>query len=389
MIKRVVRGDVVRFQVYGRARVGDKSEKVYVGTYDSRKEAEAEDEDHRVTQRKIASGELPPEVDLKRTLKHGTDEWLLALGRQNSRSLSSYRDHVRCYIVPVLGGAAISQLSKGQVIRWRDGLTAKLAPKTVNVCLGVLSSAFRFFVDCGWCEVNPCHGIRRLEVPDGVYTWIRTREEITKLLIECPRDIREIVAFAVGTGMRLDEILHLHHADVDIERRLIAVHRGRQGPAKSGRVRWIPILDAMLPLVRELALKRGGAELVFPGEVKDGKVQPRSKAGVQFPFKQAVLRAGLPTKLRFHDLRHTMASHWVLSGGDIFRLSRFLGHSSVVITQKFYAHLAPEAWEQDYHRVSFHLPAEGTVYALTKRKPKKDSCGDAAETASDGRLNIA
>jgi hypothetical protein len=106
---------------------------------------------------------------------------------------------------------------------------------------------------------------------------------------------------------------------------------------------------------------------------------------VQYPYKQAVERAGLDTKLRFHDLRHTFASHWVLDGGDIFRLSKILGHSSVVVTQKFYAHLAPEAWEQDYGRVSFVLPAEGTVYALTRRK----LAGDARETVAAAASKLA
>jgi hypothetical protein len=58
----------------------------------------------------------------------------------------------------------------------------------------------------------------------------------------------------------------------------------------------------------------------------------------------------------------------ITDGGDIFRLSKILGHSNVMITQKVYAHLAPEAWEQDYHRVSFVPPDAGTVYAFTKRK---------------------
>jgi hypothetical protein len=70
-------------------------------------------------------------------------------------------------------------------------------------------------------------------------------------------------------------------------------------------------------------------------------------------------------------MRHTFASHWALDGGDIFRLSKILGHANVTITQKVYAHLAPEAWEQDYHRVSFVVPDTGGVYALTKRKPPK------------------
>jgi len=85
--------------------------------------------------------------------------------------------------------------------------------------------------------------------------------------------------------------------------------------------------------------------LVFPGE----KGKPRTKPGVREPFKQAVARVGLPSSLRFHDLRHTFASHWVLDGGDIFRLSKILGHSSVVVTQKTYAHLIPDAWEQDFN----------------------------------------
>lgn len=46
------------------------------------------------------------------------------------------------------------------------------------------------------------HGVSRIEETDAaIYTWIQTREEITKLLVEC---IREIVTLAVGTGMRLD-----------------------------------------------------------------------------------------------------------------------------------------------------------------------------------------
>lgn len=118
-----------------------------------------------------------------------------------------------------------------------------------------------------------------------------------------PKGIRELATLALATGMRLDETTHLHCADVDIERRLITVHRGWQGTVKSGRVRRVPILDSVLPMLRELALQRGGATLVFPG--KNGK--PRTKVGVRVPFKQAALHAGLSSNLRFHDLRHTFA----------------------------------------------------------------------------------
>jgi len=48
----------------------------------------------------------------------------------------------------------------------------------------------------------------------------------------------------------------------------------------------------------------------------------------------------------------------VLDGGDIFRLSKVLGHHSVRVTEQRYAHPLPEAWEQDYHRVGFRVPDE-------------------------------
>ena len=56
-------------------------------------------------------------------------------------------------------------------------------------------------MDREWVETNPCHGVSRIEQKDAaIYTWIQTREEITKLLIQCPKGIREIVTLAVGTG---------------------------------------------------------------------------------------------------------------------------------------------------------------------------------------------
>ena len=45
----------------------------------------------------------------------------------------------------------------------------------------------------------------------------------------------------------------------------------------------------------------------------------------------------------------------MIDGGDIFKLSRMLGHSSVSITEKTYAHLKPDAYETDYGRVRFEI----------------------------------
>jgi hypothetical protein len=66
-----------------------------------------------------------------------------------------------------------------------------------------------------------------------------------------------------------------------------------------------------------------------------------------------------------------------MGGGDIFRLSKLLGHSDVKITRDTYAHLAPEAWQQDYGRVGFRMPSEGRVIVLSVDARKTSTSGDA------------
>ena len=58
-------------------------------------------------------------------------------------------------------------------------------------------------------------------------------------------------------------------------------------------------------------------------------------------FKKAIKIAGVK-RIRFHDLRTTYACNFMMSGGDIFELSKILGHTSVDMTAKKYAFLSPD-----------------------------------------------
>ena len=103
--------------------------------------------------------------------------------------------------------------------------------------------------------------------------------------------------------------------------------------------------------------------LLWPGAKLDkfDEQLPRNKTSVFRPFKAAVLRASVAKKLRLHDLRHTFAGLFLASGGEMFKLSKILGHSSVAITQQVYAHLHPDAFAEDYSRVAFAMPGKSGV----------------------------
>jgi integrase len=86
--------------------------------------------------------------------------------------------------------------------------------------------------------------------------------------------------------------------------------------------------------------------------------------------------------VRFHDLRHTFASLWVMKGGDVFRLQRILGHGSITMTQR-YAHLAPDAFKDDYARLGRAIPEGGKVLALPTRERSTRDEGDVVVEGAD------
>jgi integrase len=79
------------------------------------------------------------------------------------------------------------------------------------------------------------------------------------------------------------------------------------------------------------------------------------KGFYRYTFKPAAKSIGLPT-LKLHELRHTFATLVLESGTfDMFELCRLMGHASVAITDKVYAHLRKRDYEKQRARFSAFL----------------------------------
>lgn len=103
-------------------------------------------------------------------------------------------------------------------------------------------------------------------------------------------------------------------------------------------------------LIRMKALKAG--DLVF--STISGN--PKHRSNVTHYFQSACDEAGV-SRIRFHDLRHTYASHFIMNGESIFVLKEILGHSDIKTTQR-YAHLSK----------SFLVDKADTVHFSTDKK---------------------
>ena len=69
--------------------------------------------------------------------------------------------------------------------------------------------------------------------------------------------------------------------------------------------------------------------------------------------------------ITFHGTRHTFASHWMMNGGDLYKLQKILGHKDIKMTQR-YAHLAPDVYSADYDRLGNSIEQAGTIIQLGK-----------------------
>lgn len=117
---------------------------------------------------------------------------------------------------------------------------------------------------------------------------------------------------------------------VDFRRNLIHVTRTRD---KTG------VKDSTKNKLSRIILfntREVDCEYVFLGS-KGGPI-PYGHIYRQFGIAQA--DTSIKNKIRFHDLRHTFASNYMMSGGNVFDLQKLLGHTKIVMTM-IYAHLSP------------------------------------------------
>ena len=145
--------------------------------------------------------------------------------------------------------------------------------------------------------------------------------------------LRELMLFAIHTGMRMGEILGLTWAGVDLFRRTVMVFK-----SKNGERRTIPLNQTALELLKHKYGSRSvETELVFPSEALTRLNASNISRSLHLALKKAKM-----TDFHFHDLRHTCATRMVQAGVDLYKVQRLLGHKSPIMTQR-YAHHYPES----------------------------------------------
>jgi integrase len=147
-----------------------------------------------------------------------------------------------------------------------------------------------------------------------------------------------LVFLTINTGLRKSEVFNLTWEHVDL------VNEQMIFPGKGSKERVVPLNNHALAILNELAKekvkhinRRVFYEINSPDSINTAWRKFRSRTGI---------------KVRFHDLRVTYASYFVMNGGDILTLKDILGHEDLK-TIMVYATLSREALHKKKNVVGF------------------------------------
>lgn len=314
-------------------------------------------------------------VEAPFSLEMTLDEWALEAfklreaGDHKKRTCVRDRTRWATYVKgSLLGKTPVREVSELDVRRWLDSRTKKdgtrLAPTSLRNALSLVRSVLELAKERGLLEQNPAKEVRlsaparrKLQAHDK-WTWL-TQEEIDRLL-RCeaiPLRARAVFAVAIYTGLRAGELWGLRWQDIDLARQIVHVRHSYEDTPKTHQLREVPLLEparAWLALWRQVfegAGVRSRLGLIWPAQDERWHAD-----GYDADWPKWKLEAGIKRRVRFHDLRHTCASHlvqgtwapkrpplvyWIERPLRLEEVKLWLGHENITTTQR-YSHLCAD-----------------------------------------------
>ncbi|MBL7831084.1 MAG: tyrosine-type recombinase/integrase, partial [Saprospiraceae bacterium] len=166
---------------------------------------------------------------------------------------------------------------------------------------------------------------------------VLSKEEIKRIL-EAPSNMkhRAMLVLVYSCGLRRSELLNLQKQDIDSNRMLVIVRKG-----KGAKDRIVPLSPRVLELLREYYKMFRPKKWLFEGQY-GGQYSEKSLASV---LKLAVEKAGISKPVSLHWLRHSFATHLLEKGTDLRYIQEMLGHNSSKTTE-IYTHVSTKSLQK-------------------------------------------
>jgi integrase len=281
----------------------------------------------------------------------------------NAGTEKSYRSSIRV-LEKAFPKSDLQDLTPMKIQLWVKSST--LAPKTIRNHLGVLSAIFNSAKGEGLLGANPVEKVSlplKKDYADVINPF--TKSELIQLIYLMDAhepELKNMVIFAVETGLRIGEYTVLRYKDIDVEKQQVHVCRALDAPKKgdptmyfklpkNGKKRMVSLTDAALEAVEATKAYYNGNpkpdDFVFQNSRAKGlHNQCWDSSHLNSGTWRVILkRCGIPYR-NLYQLRHTFGSSLVSAGYPLKYVSQQMGHSSVVITEQHYSRFMQEAIDE-------------------------------------------
>jgi integrase len=286
------------------------------------------------------------------TLSEWLTRWLENHARPRTRPATHKRyGELAQHVINRIGGIKLAALRAAHVESLYSALEKSgLSARTRQAVGQVLCAALKYAVRTQLIPFSPADAVSKPR-PQHREMSVLTGEQMTRLLTAAKGSWNyALLAVACGTGLRIGELAALQWGDIDLDAGSLSVGRslsaGKDGPVVGPPKSKNAIRTVALPGYCVDALRQHRAAMLMAGYIS--KPVFCNTAGGYLDkvcllrrfFKPLLGRAGLP-QVRFHDLRHSVASQLLSEGHNLKAVSRRLGHASAAFTLTVYAHVLP------------------------------------------------
>jgi len=194
---------------------------------------------------------------------------------------------------------------------------------TLKHDLDNLSVFFQWARKFNYTRANPVAEVTRPSDADAIRQRVLSAEEERLYFSHATGTLALVARLILLQGLRPDEVVSLAKADVDVERGVLHVRRGKTKAATR-------TLTLTTEARRILAAQMDSpGPWIFPSPRKPGAHITK----LNCPHDRVCRRIGIPFVL--YDLRHTFATRLAQAGVDGFAIAAILGHSSTRVLSRY------------------------------------------------------
>lgn len=263
----------------------------------------------------------------------------------------TYQDIFRLYLIPTFGSLKLDELTREKVEDYIVSLSEKFSQSLLSKIRLCVMGMYDVAIDKKIVNMaNPARKIKVRSLKEKKTKQTFSKEEADRVF-----DYASAHKYGVGIcllldlGLRCSEMLGLKWGDVDFRANCISIKRASvtidykavvSTPKTPTSIRTLPMSQRLARLLKKNCGEKDEYIIHHNNKAPYNPID-YTRYRYNVFFKDASADLGIP-RLSPHELRHTCGTNLYARSGDIYAVSKYLGHASVETTAHYYVHSSPE-----------------------------------------------